>query len=114
MSAVNPSVTTSAAASSASSSTPQKLETAVVRNWKPPVALAIFAVIGVILFVALGRDGITTFRLSTDTDVIQLPVILANVALVSTMAACRSAGSSTPPLGVSSRNQSIWAAISKG
>ena len=86
MSAVTPAVTTSAAASSTSSSTPQKLETAVVRNWKPPVALAIFAVIGLILFVALGRDGITTFRLSTDTDVIQLPVILANVALVSTMA----------------------------
>lgn len=45
----------------------------VVRSWKAPIAFAIFAVASVLLFIVFGRDGDTTFRLSTDSDVIQLP-----------------------------------------
>lgn len=59
------------------------LETAVVRNWKPPIAFAIFTVLTFVLIVVFGRTGTTTFRLSTDSDLIQLPAIQANVQLVS-------------------------------
>ncbi|MCS5496202.1 ABC transporter permease [Cnuibacter physcomitrellae] len=45
----------------------------MVRSWKAPIAFAIFAVASVLLFIVFGRDGDTTFRLSTDSDVIQLP-----------------------------------------
>ncbi len=67
----------------ASPSTTIALETAVVRNPKAPIALGIFAVLSVILFIVFGRTGTTTFRLSTESDVIQLPPILADVQLVS-------------------------------
>lgn len=67
----------------ASPSTTIALETAVVRNPKAPIALGIFAVASVILFIVFGRTGTTTFRLSTESDVIQLPPILADVQLVS-------------------------------
>lgn len=59
------------------------LETATVRNWKPPIALSFFALGALVLFIVFGRAGVTTFRLSTDSDVIQLPPIEANVTLVS-------------------------------
>ena len=68
------------ASTTASFSAPIALETAVVRNWKPPIALGIFAVLGLVLFVFAGREGTTTFRLSTDSDLIQLPAIPAAVA----------------------------------
>lgn len=51
-------------------------ETIAIRSWKTPIALAIFTVLGVVLFIALGRDGTSTFRLSTDADWIQLPDVL--------------------------------------
>ncbi|WP_165066204.1 ABC transporter permease [Marisediminicola senii] len=51
------------------------LERAEIRSWKAPVAFAIFTVIGILLFIVIGRDGISTFRLSTGSDVIQLPTI---------------------------------------
>ena len=59
------------------------LEKAVVRNPKPAIALGIFAVIGLILFIVFGRDGMTTFRLSTDSDLIQLPALVLAVPIVS-------------------------------
>ncbi|MCU1441400.1 MAG: putative integral rane transport protein [Rhodoglobus sp.] len=65
------------------SSAPVVLEKAVVRNWKPPIALGIFAIIGLLLFVAFGREGITTFRLSTDSDLIQLPALQLDVTVMS-------------------------------
>lgn len=67
----------------ASPSTTITLETAVVRNPKAPIALGIFAVASVLLFIVFGRTGTTTFRLSTEADVIQLPPILADVQFVS-------------------------------
>ena len=65
------------------SSAPVVLEKAVVRNWKPPIALGIFAVLGFIMLIVFGRTGTTTFRLSTDSDMIQLPPIQADVTAVS-------------------------------
>jgi ABC-type uncharacterized transport system permease subunit len=65
------------------SSAPVVLEKAVVRNWKPPIALGIFAIIGLLLFIAFGREGVTTFRLSTDSDLIQLPALALDVTVMS-------------------------------
>ena len=64
------------------SAAPIVLERAAVRNWKPPIALAIFAILGLLLFVVAHRSGTTTFRLSTESDVIQLPHVLADVSAV--------------------------------
>ena len=51
------------------------LATAVVKSWKAPIALGIFAVIAVILFALVTRTGtgISTFRLSTSQDFFPLP-----------------------------------------
>jgi len=51
------------------------LATAVVKSWKAPIALGIFAVIAVILFAFVRRagTGISTFRLSTSQDFFPLP-----------------------------------------
>jgi len=67
------------------SAAPIVLERAAVRNWKPPIGLAAFAVIAVLIFVIGGRGGTTTFKLSTDSDLIQLPPIFAPVTLVTTV-----------------------------
>jgi simple sugar transport system permease protein len=66
------------------SAAPIVLERAAVRNWKPPIAFGIFTIISVLLFVVGGRDGVSTFRLSTDSDLIQLPPVLADVRAVTT------------------------------
>jgi simple sugar transport system permease protein len=65
------------------SSAPVVLEKAAVKNWKPPIALAIFALAGLVLFVLAARSGTTTFRLSTSTDLIQLPALELDVNAVS-------------------------------
>jgi ABC-type uncharacterized transport system permease subunit len=57
------------------SAAPIKLETAIVRSWKTPVALGTFTVLAFVLSVVAGRDGVTGFRLNTDADLIQLPVV---------------------------------------
>jgi simple sugar transport system permease protein len=48
----------------------------LVKSWKAPIAFGIFAVGAIILFVVFGRDGESTFKLSTDVDLIQLPVVV--------------------------------------
>ncbi|WP_309620862.1 ABC transporter permease [Salinibacterium sp.] len=58
------------------------LETATVRNWKPPIGLGVFAVIAMLLFTIGARSGVTIFRLSTDSDLIQLPALSADVTIV--------------------------------
>ncbi|PSL38747.1 nucleoside ABC transporter membrane protein [Labedella gwakjiensis] len=50
----------------------ETLEATEIRSWKAPIALAIFVIVAAILFVAVGRDGETTFRLSSDSDLVQL------------------------------------------
>jgi simple sugar transport system permease protein len=48
-----------------------------VRSYKAPLAYGIFTAIALVLFVLLGRDGTSTFGLSTNADLIQLaPVML--------------------------------------
>ncbi|MCU1403941.1 MAG: transporter permease [Glaciihabitans sp.] len=57
---------------------PISLETAQIKSWKAPIALTIFAAIALLLFVVFGRDGESTFRLSTESDILQIPNIVAN------------------------------------
>lgn len=57
------------------SSAPAALESAVVKNWKAPIALGFFAILALVLFGIFGRSGTSTFRLSTDSDFFQIPVI---------------------------------------
>ena len=61
--------------------------TIVVRSWKAPIAFAIFAVLGAVLFIGLARGGDTTYRLSNDSDAIVLaPIVLpANVTGIATV-----------------------------
>ncbi len=56
-----------------------ELEKAVIRNWKPPIALGVFSVIAVLIFVVFGTTGTTVFKLSTDVDLIQLPALVVDV-----------------------------------
>ncbi|WP_440708461.1 ABC transporter permease [Herbiconiux sp. YIM B11900] len=48
----------------------------LVKSWKAPIAFGIFALVSIILFVVFGRDGDSTFRLSTDVDLVQLPAVV--------------------------------------
>lgn len=52
------------------------LEKAVVRSWKIPVVLGAFAVLSLILFGLIGREGLSTFRLSTAGDFFQVPSLV--------------------------------------
>ena len=56
-----------------------ELEKAVIRNWKPPIALGVFSVIAFLMFVVFGTTGTTTFKQSTDSDLIQLPDLVVDV-----------------------------------
>lgn len=55
-------------------------EQAIIRSWKAPIALGIFAVLYGLLLILAPRGGQTTFRLSTESDVIQLPALVVPVA----------------------------------
>jgi simple sugar transport system permease protein len=52
-----------------------KPATVELRNWKVPIGFGIFALLSLILFVLLGRQGTSTFRLSNANDVLQLPAL---------------------------------------
>ncbi|MGR2753943.1 ABC transporter permease [Agromyces arachidis] len=54
------------------------LDTTVVVSWKAPIAFAVVTVLLAILFLASPHDGDATFRLSTGSDVIQLPELVLN------------------------------------
>jgi ABC-type uncharacterized transport system permease subunit len=60
-----------------SSSAPIRLEKAVIKSWKAPIALGFFALVALFLFGIVGRPGTSSFRLSTDSDFFQIPVIPA-------------------------------------
>ena len=53
------------------------LPTTVVTSWKAPIAFAVFTLAALALAVFAPREGVTTFRLSTQSDVIQLPELSA-------------------------------------
>ncbi|MFT3798402.1 MAG: ABC transporter permease [Microbacterium sp.] len=54
-------------------------ETVIIRSWKAPIALAVFAVLFAILLLAAPRQDETTFRLSSGSDVVQLPDLVTPV-----------------------------------
>lgn len=47
----------------------------LIRSWKVPIVLGVFTVLAFLLLVVFGRDGVSTLRLSTTTDLIQLPEV---------------------------------------
>jgi simple sugar transport system permease protein len=51
-------------------------EKAAVRSWKAPIALAVFALVGLLMAFAFPNSGETTFTLSTGSDAIQLPPVV--------------------------------------
>ncbi|ODT42501.1 MAG: ABC transporter permease [Microbacterium sp. SCN 70-200] len=54
-------------------------ETTLIRSWKAPIALAVFAVLFAVLIFAAPRSGETTFRLSTAQDSLALPDLVVPV-----------------------------------
>ena len=58
--------------------TPAKAD---VRSWKAPIALAIFTVLYAVLILTVPRRGATTFRISTQADLLQVPDIVAPIVL---------------------------------
>lgn len=56
-----------------SSTAPEGPDFEFVKSWKVTIALSIFTVLGFLLLVVFGRDGTSTMRLSTSSDLIQLP-----------------------------------------
>jgi ABC-type uncharacterized transport system permease subunit len=64
------------------SSAPIVLETAVVRSWKTPIALAVFVAISFLFSVVGAQDGTTSFRLNTEADLIQLPLVALPMAAI--------------------------------
>ncbi|MCK8608622.1 ABC transporter permease [Agromyces sp. C10] len=54
------------------------LDTTVVVSWKAPIAFAVVTVLLAILFIASPHAGDATFRLSTGSDLIQLPELVLN------------------------------------
>lgn len=47
----------------------------VIKSWKAPIAFGIFTVVSFIVFILLNTGATANFRLSTETDFIQLPAI---------------------------------------
>ncbi|TAL41902.1 MAG: ABC transporter permease, partial [Salinibacterium sp.] len=75
--------TTTPVAPGVPSAAPVVLDKASVKNWKPPIAFAIFSVLGFILLIVAARTGLTTYQLSTRSDLIQLPNLVLDVTVVS-------------------------------
>ncbi|WP_022881528.1 ABC transporter permease [Gryllotalpicola ginsengisoli] len=62
---------------------PIVLEKVEVRSWKVPIALSVFALGAVVLFIAFARSGHTTFRFTQSVDAIKLPDLTVPSAPVS-------------------------------
>ncbi|SEB37406.1 nucleoside ABC transporter membrane protein [Paramicrobacterium humi] len=59
----------------------ESLEVARIRSWKAPITFGVVTLISLVLFVIFRRDGVTTFKLSNDSDAIVLPpLVLENVS----------------------------------
>jgi ABC-type uncharacterized transport system permease subunit len=50
----------------------ETLESSEVRSWRAPIALGVFVLVAFVLFILAGRDGTTTFRLTGESEFIQL------------------------------------------
>lgn len=51
------------------------LEKAVIKSWKTPITFGVVTVLSFFLFVVLARQGVSQFRLTAESNLIQLPVI---------------------------------------
>jgi simple sugar transport system permease protein len=69
------------------STAPVVREIAIRRDLKAPIALDVFAVIGLILAFVAPRDGESTFGLSRSKDLIQLPPIVVTASVAVTVIA---------------------------
>lgn len=49
--------------------------TVVLKSWKAPIAFGIFTLVAFVVFILLNTGASTNFRLSTESDFIQLPAI---------------------------------------
>lgn len=58
---------------------PEAAQTTVIRSWKAPIALLVFTALFGLLLLLAPRSGETTFRLSTQSDAIQLPDLVVPV-----------------------------------
>lgn len=66
---------------------PIVLEKALVRSWKTPILLGVFALVGLLMAFAFPNSGETTFTLSTKADAIQLaPLVVPTQAAVIVLA----------------------------
>ena len=70
---VQPGAAQPGASGTGASPTGITLARAVVKSWKAPIALGVFAILSLVLFWGFGRDGVSMFQLSTSSDAIQLP-----------------------------------------
>ncbi|WP_345763783.1 ABC transporter permease [Diaminobutyricibacter sp. McL0608] len=59
---------------------PIVLERTQIKSWKAPIALGVFAIIGLILFFGLSRSGESSFRFTEPGDVIKLSVLTVPTA----------------------------------
>ncbi|MFI8631100.1 ABC transporter permease [Microbacterium sp. NPDC077663] len=59
-------------------------ETTIIRSWKATIALAVFTVLYALLVLVAARDGESTFRLSTQSDVIVLADLVVPVGATTT------------------------------
>ena len=89
---------------------PITVEKTIVKSWRLPISLGIFALLSVVLFVVLGRDGSSSFRFSSDSDFIQIPIF----ALPSRLTGAVVAGTLVAIAGVSivvgrtRRTTNVW------
>ncbi len=49
-------------------------DTRVVTRSRLPITLGVCALVAVVIFVVFGRDGLSSFRISTDADLVQVPI----------------------------------------
>jgi ABC-type uncharacterized transport system permease subunit len=62
-----------AASTSEQNAGPIALERTQIKSWKAPIALGVFAVIAVVLFIGIPREGQSSFRFTEPGDAIALP-----------------------------------------
>jgi simple sugar transport system permease protein len=66
---------------------PIVLQKAELKSWKAAIALCVFAVVSVILFIVLRREGDTTFSFSGTGDALKLPNMVLPAAATSVVLA---------------------------
>jgi simple sugar transport system permease protein len=52
------------------------------RSWRLPITYGVLTLLGLVLFVVLGRDGATTLALSQQTDAVALPPLVLGARVV--------------------------------